>query len=188
MSALQNEKGGQTVSGFLYEDGRVNFRKIFNLISLLALLIFVLAVVLYVCLFIKKPLEYEELEGGIRTRVNGTTVTFVATAPTKHVSYSGGIMRNAAEDYYDIENGIEYRSFYIEGKAALWGKLFSVEENIRVSSFSVNTDGSGIRSNETDLYKTPEDGTDQLKTRINRIYYKNSDGTTVLIWSLDGNE
>ncbi len=170
---------------YLYDDGRINLRKIFNLISLLALLIFVLAVVLYVCLFIKKPLEYEEIKGGIHTKIDGGVVTFVATAPTKYVSYSGGIMRNASEDYYDIKNGIEYRSFYIEGEAALWGKLFSVEANSRVSSFSLKSDGSGIRSNDEELYKATDEGKGQLQTCINRIYYKNSDGTAMLIWSLD---
>lgn len=173
------------MNGFVYDDGRLNFRKIFSLISLIGLTIFVFAVVLYVCLFIKKPLEYGEIEGGIRTKVAGGVVTFVATAPTKYVSYSGGIMRNASEDYYDIENGIEYRSFYFEGEAALWGKLFSVESNARVSSFSLKSDGSGIRSNDEELYEAPEEGTGQLQTCINRVYYKNSDGTAVLIWSLD---
>lgn len=161
-------------------------KKIANLVTLIILLLFVLFIILYLILNIPTAMDYDDYEGGIRAEVNSGVVTFRATAPAEHCSYSGGLIHNADSDYYDMENGIEYRSWYIEGQASLMGKLFGVEEGVRVSMFSLGDDGDSLRYGKTELYGEPKDAGKYLELRINRVYYKNSDGSFVLLWSLDG--
>ena len=160
--------------------------KIANVVTLIVLLMFVLYVLIHALFNIYTAMDYEDYKGGIKYEVNSGIVTFHATAPIEYCSYSGGLLYNTESDYYDMENGIEYRSWYIESKAALRGKMFNVEENVRVSDYSLSVNGDTLYFGDTKLLENTAETEDRVELRINRVYYKNSDGSLVLLWSLDG--
>lgn len=157
-----------------------------NFITLSALTIFVLFAVAYLLFFIPKAMDYGDIEGGIRYEITDGVITFHANAPIKHTAYRGGLIHDAEHDYIDLQHKIEYRSWYIEGETTTWGRLFGMTENAQFSQFSLSADGDNLCFGDVQLYKTPEGVESYLDLRINRVYYKNSDGSLVLLWSLDG--
>ena len=180
-----------------FQAKKKHLKKKLKIIILVVVAGLILIFIAWIVLFSKRPLSYDELffSSRIEETSDGVCVViFSVKEDTPYYTSKGGI---SGESYrLDFESSIDYRDWSFTLSASLWDKFFHTfeERHDMLQSFTVE----GVQCEKMDgkwqftriVVGVPDENGKTLVFRqlVGRLFYKNPDGSTVLLWDFMGDE